>query len=268
MRREEVAESLSVLGLSRHESLVYSALLDFDRARAADLVRPSGIDRSHVYVALKRLYKKGLITISRNRVATFSAVPPKEALKRLHEQVESRLRKSREVVQTLSLRYAARRPLRPRREAIEVLGPADRASRLDIIRHWTHAKQEVLSFYGPQLHPLRRDAKAMARVDRREASVLRRGIPVRCVYWRKILEDEFERTRLKRNVAAGEKARVADEVPFNALVSDDDMAVFSLPDPEYGYVLYRVNDPRLIHIFRLAFEQLWAKAGPVDPYLK
>ena len=257
---------LESLGLTKHEAAVYCALLEVERATASALAGPAGVDRTHVYAALKRLRERGLATASRDRVTRFSAVEPDRAFRQLLDEKEERLADGRQAVAELSRKFRDRKPTDSRPAAIEVMASSNPAVYTDVRRRFRKARKEVLSVYGRQYRPRRR--RQSKKADDIEVSVIRRGVPARCVYAREVLSDEFERGRLVASVRAGEQARVADEVPFNILVVDDDLAVFTLPDGDGRYTVYRLNDPKLVMVFRLAFEQLWSRAADPGPYLE
>lgn len=259
-------DELETLGLTRHEAAVYRALLGFDRAPAAALAAPAGIDRTHVYAALKRLQARGLVTSTRGRVKTFSAVAPDRAFKQALEGRHRQLDASRRAVAEMARRFRARRPAGSKPAAIEVIASSNPAAFADVRRRIRRARREVLSVLGSRQGPVSRARSRKS--DELELAALRRGVTARCVYAREAVEDEFGRSRLVASVRAGEQARVADEVPFHILVVDDDLAVFVLPDGDGRYSVYRLNDPKLVMVFRLAFEQLWAGAADPGPWLE
>ena len=52
---------LMALGLGQHEADVYSALLTVEAAQVSDLAAVVPIDRPNIYVALRRLQRRGMV---------------------------------------------------------------------------------------------------------------------------------------------------------------------------------------------------------------
>lgn len=259
-------ERLSVLGLTRHEAAVYCALVGVEQASAAELAGPAGVDRTHVYAALKRLQARGLVTSSCGRVKRYSAVEPGSALRVCLAGKERELAAGRKAVSELSRAFRKRRPARDELPAVEAMANTAVGAFAEVRARLRGARREVLSVVGRQALPSQKEKSLKA--DRLQRTALRRGVPSRCVYGRGLLKHEFERERLRVSVRAGEQARVVNGQPLNMLVVDDDLAVLALPGEGDDYTVYRFNDPGLVGIFRLAFEQLWSRARAVDDYLK
>jgi hypothetical protein len=73
------------------------------------------------------------------------------------------------------------------------------------------------------------------------------------------------RAAIRSFVAAGEEARVVDELPLELALVDARIAVFTLDDPAAGEptpTITTVEHPALAHLPTIAFESAWESAEP------
>ena len=95
---ETPVESLKLLGLTKYEALVYTALLRMEGATASEIHEISGVPRASVYPVLDRLVQKQLVSVSHTAPKRFSAVPPEEGICRLLEKIEHEADEARGVL--------------------------------------------------------------------------------------------------------------------------------------------------------------------------
>ena len=89
---EQLIMDLTEFGLTRNQAKTYLALLKLGHGRASEIARTAGIERTGIYRELNALHKMGLISISLTKPATFTPIPPEEALRNLSANLEERLR--------------------------------------------------------------------------------------------------------------------------------------------------------------------------------
>ncbi|MDT8357733.1 MAG: helix-turn-helix domain-containing protein [Methanomicrobiaceae archaeon] len=95
---ETPVESLKLLGLTKYEALVYTALLRMEEATASEIHEISGVPRASVYPVLDRLVQKQLVSVSHTAPKIFSAAPPEEGICRLLEKIEHEADDAREIL--------------------------------------------------------------------------------------------------------------------------------------------------------------------------
>jgi HTH-type transcriptional regulator, sugar sensing transcriptional regulator len=97
-----VYEELTVLGLTRTESKIYSMLIELGRAQAGLISRKTGIHRRSVYDALERLIEKGLVSyIRENEKRVYIPTDPA----RLKEIAEEMTKGISQILPTLEQNY-------------------------------------------------------------------------------------------------------------------------------------------------------------------
>jgi hypothetical protein len=72
---------------------------------------------------------------------------------------------------------------------------------------------------------------------------------------------------VRRFVAAGEEARVVDELPLKLVLIDERVALFTMDDPVAGrgaLTIMVVEHPGLAGLLKLAFESVWERGKPFD----
>jgi sugar-specific transcriptional regulator TrmB len=79
------------LGLSTHEALAYVTLLTHPKSTASTLCKETSIPDSKIYYALDGLSKKGIILVQQGNPNVYSAMPPKEAIANLKQQLTDSL---------------------------------------------------------------------------------------------------------------------------------------------------------------------------------
>ena len=85
--RDGIASHLKELGLSTHEALTYLTLLIHPEVTASTICKETSILDSKIYYALDGLLKKGMIMVRQGNPNIYRAMPPKEALANLKQQL-------------------------------------------------------------------------------------------------------------------------------------------------------------------------------------
>ncbi len=71
--------------------------------------------------------------------------------------------------------------------------------------------------------------------------------------------------QIREFIAAGEQARVVDELPLKLVVIDERVAMFTMEDPVAGdpeLTIMIVEHPALASLLKIAFEAVWAGGTP------
>jgi len=85
--RDRIVSRLRELGLSSHEALAYTTLLGHSSMTASTLCKETGIPDSKIYYALEGLSKKGMLVAQKGNPNVYLAMPPRDALVNLKEQM-------------------------------------------------------------------------------------------------------------------------------------------------------------------------------------
>jgi sugar-specific transcriptional regulator TrmB len=96
-----------------------------------------------------------------------------------------------------------------------------------------------------------------------EDKVLRRGLTVRSIYERAILDDPNVKPFLSKWIAGGEQARVYEgELPHKLAIFDAKTAVMPLATPSHLNAVF-IHHRNLVQTLRVAFEYYWDRSNPV-----
>lgn len=100
---------LKELGMSTHEALTYITLLTRPNITASVLCKETRIPDSKIYYALDGLSKKNLLLVQKGNPNLYRALPPKEALANLKQQLteslDEKIREADALVDTLTPLY-------------------------------------------------------------------------------------------------------------------------------------------------------------------
>lgn len=254
-------QPLVELGLTGYEASAYVALTRREDATAAEVSQIAGLPRQRIYDVLDGLVNRGLATVAPGRPARYMAAPPDEALGQLMEEQRAQLvRLEREVADTVSRltpAYRAGRGANDPLNFIEVLRePAVIAKRFGEFE--ATAEREILVFTKPPYA-----IEPGANVE--GLKLLERNIVARSVYERSIYDDPGSVDAVREFIAAGEQARVVDELPLKLVVIDERVAMFTMEDPIAGkpaLTIMIVEHPALASLLKIAFEAVWAIGSP------
>jgi sugar-specific transcriptional regulator TrmB len=255
---QPAAAALVNLGLTRYEANAYVALTRRERATGAEVARLAGLPRQRIYDVLDGLVRRGLASLEPGRPARYRATAPDEAVATLLGDHRASLeRLERDAVQAVALLTPAYRDGRTASDPlayIEVLREAGSiAKRFAELQ--AAAAREILVFTKPPYA-----VEPPENVAGRQ--LLERGVRARSVYERSVYEDAAVVDAVRAFVAAGEEARVVDELPLKLVVIDERVSLFTMEDPVAGptdLTIMIVEHPRLARLLKLAFEHAWER---------
>ncbi len=256
-------QRLVELGLTRYEASAYLALTRRGRATGAEVARLAALPRQRIYDVLDALVGRGLATVTPGRPARYVAVAPQEALGQLLDQRRAGLeRLERDVADTVSRltpAFEAGRVENDPLNFIEVLRePGAIAKRFAELEASTQREILVFTKAPYALDP----ANNVAGLE-----LLKRNVEARSVYERAIRDDARHVEAVRTFIAAGEQARVVDELPLKLVLIDERVAMFTMENPVAGdpeLTIMIVEHGSLARLLKLAFEAVWAKALPFD----
>jgi HTH-type transcriptional regulator, sugar sensing transcriptional regulator len=253
------AAPLVSLGLTGYEASAYVALTRRDRATGAEVARLADLPRQRIYDVLDGLVARGMATVEPGRPARYAAVAPETAVAALlaarRSEVERLEHEAALAVALLTPAYRDGRTTSDPLNYIEVLRePVAIAKRFMELQ--AAATREILVFTKPPyaVEP----AENVAGLE-----LMRRGVEARSVYERSVYDDEAVVDAVRSFVAAGEQARVVDELPLKLVLIDGRVALFTMEDPIAGptnLTIMIVEHPSLARLLELAFEQVWERA--------
>lgn len=245
------------LGLSPTEAQIYLALLQNSAISASALAGATGLSRSRVYQTLCSLTDKGLVESGAGYGTKFTVVPPEQALTGLVQREEESLIQRKEVASRLGQRLAASvEPIEPApEELIQVLrNPRAVAERFDRLQ--LEAERQIDSFIKAPFF-CRPSNPAQEKAQKR-------GVHVRSLYERAVLDDPSVKPFLDRWVAAGEEARVYNgELPHKLAIFDKQIVLMPLIMPADQTRTVLIRHPQLAQSLSMFFEFLWKDAEPV-----
>jgi sugar-specific transcriptional regulator TrmB len=256
--------ALLALGLNRYEAVAYVALTRRGRATGAEVARLAVLPRQRVYDVLAGLVERGLATVEPGRPARYTAIAPAAAIGALLAAHRSALeRLEHDAAQAVALLTPAYREGRAETDPlsyIEVLRePAAIGKRFEELE--ASARREILVFTKPPYAVEPRENVA-------GLQLLARGVAARSIYERSVYDDDAVVAAVREFVAAGEHARVVDELPLKLVVIDDRVALFTMEDPVAGstdLTIMIVEHPAVARVLRLAFEHAWHRSEDFAP---
>ena len=249
-------DQLTRLGLTTYEAKAYLALVRRDSSTAAQVARLAGVPRQRIYDVLATLVEKGLASTRPGQVVKYAAIAPELALERLVSDQRERLadleRETASLIEELRPAFHEGQTQGDPLEYIDVL--RDRRAineRFDELQ--AGIKSEILVFTKPPYAIEPADNVA-------GLQLLGRGIDARSVYERSLYENEQQMQAVRHFVAAGEQARVVDELPLKLVLIDERLALFTMEDPVAGapgLTIMIVEHQALARLLKLAFERVW-----------
>lgn len=246
------------LGLTGYEAAAYAALTRRGRATAAEVARLAGLPRQRIYDVLDGLVGRGFASVEPGRPARYAAAAPKEAIEGLVSAHRSSLaaleREAAEAIALLTPTYNDGREADDPLSYVEVLrDPSAIGTRFAELE--ANAEREILVFTKPPyaVEPSENVAGLQ---------LLERGVVARSVYERSVYDDPAVVDAVRTFVAAGEQARVVDELPLKLVLIDGRVALFTMEDPVAGMTdltIMIVEHPAFARLLELAFEHEWSR---------
>lgn len=258
----EVERILASAGLGRAEARLYAVLLRRPDSTAGELAEELKLSVPRVRTTLRALASNGLLSRVASRPQRYLPTPPDVAIEPLLTRRQTDLQRTRELAAELA--EHARRAASPfgRQETIELLEGRDAvAQRVQQLQH--AARTEILGFdrppyYGDPTQPSPSENAALAR-----------GVRVRAVYEREVLELAGHMAHIHAEASRGEQARVFSPLPLKLFIFDRHTAVLPTRplDPELAAGCVLVHTSALLDALHMFFELVWERASPIalDP---
>lgn len=252
---------LEALGLTDAEATVYRHLLVASGSTVPEIASMVGLGSQRVQRVLAQLEEKGLVSRGPGRNPQFSIPPPELALEALVARREEEIKRARLEIDALL------RDLPTEQARHGGLPPVDLVEGLDAARQrWVQiqrsAQAEVCIIDRPP-HVLTATAPNPV-----ELELLPRGIAYRVLYDEASLDVPGKLDAAKACMAAGEDARVSDEVPLKLVMADATIALtYDVQGQEIRDGLVVHPSPLLDALVKL-FNLLWDKATPLGSSLE
>lgn len=175
-------EEYGELGLTKNESRVYEALVQFGKLGAGEASGRSGVSYSKIYTVLNSLINKGLVQIIPEKSKKFAPSNP-EALIKLIEKKEQELSKAKERARQLKRFYDVKEK-NPvvleigRKGFYKIVSEMKKTEKYDYTIKWTSEWRE--DWAGSAERKLKKgmDVKTLVRYDKETASNVKRWIKI------------------------------------------------------------------------------------------
>lgn len=242
------------LGLDADEERVYLALVPVPGATASELSVELGLSAGDAERLLKRIESHGLAARS-GTSGRYVAAPPTVALGALMALARDSLWRAEQGTAALSEQYRAASAARTVGDLVEVVSGPD-AVRHRFIQLQQAAESELLAFVTAPTrlvhwsdNPAERDAA-------------RRGVRMRLIVERELLEEPGAMDDAERSMAAGEEIRIAESLPIKLVLADRTMALVPLRrNAAEGAVV--VHTSMLLDALVALFDACWERAIPL-----
>jgi predicted transcriptional regulator len=248
---------LEPVGLTPVEARAYRTLVTLRESRPDDLRRRLGLTADEADRVFGALTSVGLVTTTAETPPRLVAAPPGVAgegllLKRMQELQAARMEFAR-----LADEYRTALATGTVDRLIEVV-PREAVPQLNDQLN-SQAQEEVMWVNAqPYLAPV---ATYVKELDR-----LAEGVRYRCIYARPLLDEPGMLDIVRRDIRAGEQARVIDSVPLKMGIVDRRVALLPLlteaPIGTAGWLL--VHRCSLLEALVALFETMWLSALPLD----
>lgn len=259
--QEKHLSQLEKAGLSSAEAQVYLGLVrNGSPMSASAIVAATGVPRGSIYPTLARLTDLGLVEAEAGYGGRFSAVAPEKALPSLVVREREALSQREQILNQLaeelkSFSTPAAADLDA--EQIQVIRDprvvAERFERLEL-----EAKRQIEVFCKAPFF--------FRAGNPPQKKVMRRGIEVRSLYERAILNAPEIKPYLSTWIAAGEAARVHDgELPHKLALFDRQNILLPLVTARGPARVLFIRHPQLAASLGLLFDFLWDRAEPLVP---
>jgi Sugar-specific transcriptional regulator TrmB len=253
-------DALETLGIGEIEQRLYLLLLQHPGNTATDLAERLGLPVPQVREALQALECNGLVTSTALAPPTFVPTAPDVGIEAIVSRKRAELDELRVVAGRLMTEYR-QGATSAHSGLVEVItGPRAVLNRFDLMQR--SAVEEVLVLdtppYAGAAGPITNDV---------EFEVLARGVECRAIYDRAALDRAPKAVEaIARYVAAGEQARVTNQLPFKLAIFDRKVGfvpgTLDQPGIDTAIVVYESS---LLGVLLYVFEQLWMNAIAIAP---
>jgi len=260
--RLDASRPLHALGISLEEERVYRALLARRAASAADIASDLDWTSRRTQRLLDAIEAKGLATRSGERPRRYSSSPPQFAIEALIARGQTDLARARSTIEELR-----------RHTDDAMLDDGDEEQRVEVIADPAAARQ-IMTQLMQSMHAetvnlqcapvvLSNVAEDDGVETRSLADAVARGARVRSVTDAGLLALPGALSRLRRDIEAGEEARVFPVLPFKVAVFDRRVGLLPLDDTHRTGALLLVREPKLLEALCALFESFWERATPI-----
>lgn len=248
---------LEPLNILPADEQLYRELLRHPDRTLAELAEATGGDGKRLRRQLRALEAHGLVTRTPTRPARFRPAQPDLALEVLALRRHQEIERARLAAAELTELFRAAAGLH---EAIPVDVIAGSAANVQRFLQTQRAtRDEVLIFDKP---PYVMEG-VVSQTDV-QLELMARGVRYRTIYDRASLAEPSQLALARRLAAAGEQARVLDEVPMKMQISDRSIALVPFALSAERQTLVIQNSPLMDGLIAL-FELLWDRAVPLWP---
>lgn len=255
---------LEPVGVTTFDERVYRVLLREHAASATDLAAKLADTSTRVRRSLSRLEAHGLARRTESR--RWAPVGPRTGLAALFQQRQAAIQAESaaldEAMAELTRDYVGGEMQRHSAEAIEVITGADQIYRraLDL---WHSATHEILTFDKPPYAS--QQAATDYDVIEAEAPLLKRGVKLRGIYQRDVLEIPGFMTIAVRLAELGEEARVLPQLPIKLHIYDRRVAMVPLITDTHAHQSRAiVYSSGLLNALIALFEAYWERSHPLS----
>ncbi|WP_073951074.1 helix-turn-helix transcriptional regulator [Streptomyces kebangsaanensis] len=252
------AGSMSVLGLSNLEELLYRHLLRHPGARADEVHLPVNAPLHEVENALKRLLTLAVVAEGADGGLLPSA--PESVvdnltsmrLKQLHDEMRA-VTQARHLVASFRTEQEsapAEAPVVEKLESLETI-----RSRIDTLAFF--AREEILSAepYTALTHENIQHSRPL------DLRCIKRGVRIRNIVRTEALEDPLTAGYLRELVSMGAEVRMLDEISTRILVYDRRIALTPVDPADSSRGALVAQEPGLVANMVALFEEIWSSAA-------
>jgi sugar-specific transcriptional regulator TrmB len=259
--RSGAARPLHALGITPDEEQVYRTLLTQRAATADDIARELGWTVRRTQRLLDSIEAKGLASRAQERPRRYVSSPPQFAIEALIAQGQTDLARARTTIDELRKHTDATRGAScdEERRVELVANPAAARQIMAQLMQSMHTETVNLQCAPVMFSALDDDGAQTLAV----AQAVARGARVRSVSDAGLLALPGALHRLKRDVEAGEEARVFPVLPFKMAVFDRRVGLIPLDDADPNGPLLLVREPKLLDALHALFESFWERATPI-----
>ena len=243
---------LDGLGLTVDQEALYVALIDVPSATKAEL--RAWCPELRVGPDLAALERAGLVSRLAGTPIRYTAAPPDAALELLARSREQELARARLALPGLSSRYRQARPTAQPHEVVEVV-----TTREATLRRWEQlqrsARHEVRSFDRPPY--------VMNADNQVEREMLAAGVAYRAVYDRGGFAVPGRPARIRAMIAAGEQARLTEDVPVKMFIADNRLGLIPLEVAGSADASLLIHASSMLDTLIALFDLVWERAIPI-----
>ncbi len=255
-QQEALVDHLRQVGLGRYEAAVYVGLLTDSTARVSEISKRTAVPQPKVYQALDSLVEKGFCSIGPDGVNRYRAVNPTLALGDHIEGLRRSEATTRALVEELRVVQEAGQGHQLWAPPIEIVKGARQVAH-SLNAEMARCREEILFFTTPPL--LIKDELSQTVADARG-----RGVDVRLLYERSLLDEPGLGEDLARQAASGVQARVIDVLPSKMVLVDRQVAMMATTTSRgNNFMVLVIRHPGLIQHFIASFELHWSKAEKI-----